>query len=398
MKTIEEIVAALNALIEGADNEDRDLTEDEVRSYEALEAELAKARTQAEIRSRNEMLNTPRGGLQINTKTATSGADTLERAFEDYIRTGKENADITELRAQSSGSNTAGGYTVPPGWRDKIVDRLKEFGGLANEAETIVTDNGESVEFPTLDDTSNVGEIVSEGGTFASGADMVFGTKALPTYRYASGGASNLPVKISVELLQDSAFDVQALVTRKLAERIGRVQADHWVNGLGSGSSQPQGLIASKSAFDNLTNTGVFTYDELIDVIHAVDPAYRMNAKWLMNDSTLARIRKVVDANERPLWLPANESGMTALPGGTLLGYPVVIDQAVPSSGDATKLLAFGDFRESYVIRRVKDIQVVVLNELYAPNGQVGIFAWARAGGIVQNANSYVVLADKDTP
>jgi HK97 family phage major capsid protein len=390
--TIDEMTAEMQSIVDLSDAEARSLTDDEVNRYESLERDIHAQRKTDEIQKRQAAYLAPSQGLQVAVKDAND-EDTLERAFEAYVRTGQANSDIVELRAQGSGS-TAGGYTIPPGWRQKMVDRMVDFGGLAAHAEVISTTAGESVEWPTLDDTSNSGEIVSEAGTFAAGADMVFGTATLGSYKYMSGGASNLPLKVSYELLQDSAFDVQGLITRKLAERIGRIQATHWING--TGSSQPQGLVYPKSAFGNLTTAGTFTYNELVDTVHALDPSYRTNAKWLMNDNTLARIRKVVDDNDRPLWTPQSESGMTSLPSGTLLGYPVVIDQAMPSAGDIKKLLAFGDLQESYVIRRVKDIQMVVLNELYAPNGQVGFFAWARADGVVQNTNAYVVLADKD--
>ena len=74
-----------------------------------------------------------------------------------------------------------------------------------------------------------------------------------------------------------------------------------------------------------------------------------------------------------------------------LLGYPVVIDQAMPSKAAAAKFLAFGDLNRAYVVRRVKDITLVVLNELYAANGQTGFMAWARADGAVQDPNAIVV-------
>lgn len=401
--TIEEIIAALAAIVDGAEN--RDLNDDEAERYTALEAELAEKRAaieaeqaaaqrSVEIRARQVAYTTPATPTVTPARTTVSDPDAvLERAFEAYLRTGQSNQDIVELRAQSEGSSAGGGYLVPPGFRMLLVERLKAYGGLAMQAQEIQTDSGQSLEWPTVDDTSNVGEIVAEGGTFAAGADITFGTKTLGAYRYAAGGASNLPLKVSYELLQDSAFDVQAYLARAMGTRLGRIQATHWVTG--TGTSQPQGITTPTTVFTTIASTTTPVYAELVKTVHALDPLYRMNAKWLMNDATLSLIRQMVDSNARPLWLPQEMSGMAEpMPGGTLLGYPVVIDQAMPSiaASGSTKFLLFGDLAETYVVRRVKDIQMVVLNELYAANGQVGFMAWARADGTVQNANSSVIL------
>lgn len=131
------------------------------------------------------MYVTPQATVHV---AAPKEDDTLERAFTAYLRTGQANADLTELRAQSEGTPSAGGYTVPDGFRTKIIDRMKAFGGIANVAETINTETGQSLEWPTVDDTANVGEIVAEGGTFASGADLTFGTASLGAYTYTAGG------------------------------------------------------------------------------------------------------------------------------------------------------------------------------------------------------------------
>lgn len=131
-------------------------------------------------------------------------------------------------------------------------------------------------------------------------------------------------------------------------------------------------------------------------MIHDVDPAYRAsNCKWLFSDDVLAIIRGLVDTtNNRPLWLPASESGMMNLPGGILLGYPVVIDQAMPAltgSGTGDKCIVFGDLREAYVIRRVRDVQLVVDPYTQAASGQVQFTAWARADGAINNPNSFTI-------
>lgn len=386
--TIDEILAAMQPIADAA--ETRSLSNEEIETYEGLEKQLAEARRSEEIRSRHTAYTAPRGGLQINTKAATGGEESLERAFDNYLRTGQPNQDIAELRAQNVLNGAAGGYTVPDGFRQKLVDRMKAFGGLQNVCETITTSDGNSLEWPTLDDTSGTAEIVAEGAAAASaGADLVFGTKALGAYKYESTGTGNVPLKVSWELIQDSAFDVQGLVATKLGERIARKFAYDIVNG--SGTGEPEGVL-NKSAVEMFTSFAAPTFNELIAFVHSLDPAYRGDGcVWIMNDATLGTLRQITDANDRPLWEPQAQAGFLGMPGGTLLGYPVIVDQAMPNLGDDTKPIVFGNVRQGYVVRRVKDITLVVLTEQYAVNGQVGYMAWMRGDACIQDPNSYLV-------
>lgn len=388
--TIEELLEAMESIIAAArEDGDRDLTEEEVARYEELEGKLVNARRAKEVRSRHDAYTRPlTPDLHVNV-AGTGEEERHERAFEQYLRTGNDEV-MGEYRAQSTGTNTAGGYLVPAGFRQKLVERMKEFGGIQDAAETITTSEGNTLSYPTIDDTANVGEIVAEGGTFAAGADLVFGTRSLSAYKYMAGGAGNLPLKVSWELLQDSAFDVSSFVARRLGERIARVQAVHWATGTGTG--QPQGLvtpIATSGAIGS--NATGPTYAELLATINFLDPAYWSNARWVMNAGTLAKIQGQLDANGRPLMM-SGDASLEGAPGrGSLLGFPVTIDPAMPSAAASAKFLAFGDIRAAYVIRRVKEVTLVTLNELYAANGQTGFMAWARADGAVQDVNAVVV-------
>lgn len=369
-----------------------DLTDDLMSRYEDLEKELRTAQKADEILKRNAAYNTVTAPI---VSASAKPADTLDRAFEHYLRTGKENQDITELRAQGS-TGSAGGYMIPDGFRNKLVDRMVAFGGVANAVETIVTDAGNPVEWPTLNDTGNVGEIVGEGGTFAAGADLTFGTASLGAYKYMAGGATNLPLRVSVELLQDSAFDVQALVSSKLGERIARIQAQHIVRGDGSG--EPLGLVHGLTGV-KLGDGSVLTYDSLVDAMHTVDPSYRDGAVWAFNDATLAEIKKIKDSHGDPIWRPSTADMATGTGGGSLLGHPVVIDQAFLNyapADEAVNFGAFGNLREGYVIRRVQDITIVVNPYSRAANGQVEFSAWARMDATQQNTNAYVALSGND--
>lgn len=395
--SIEELQEKMQAIIGKSDAENRSLTDEEVAEYEGLEKQLLSVRRDAELRKRHTAYTTPStsttGPGAINVEISQAD-EVLERAFESYLRTGQRNMDLVELRAQGT-SDSAGGYMIPDGFRQKLTERMVAFGGIANVAETITTSTGNPINWPTVDDTANAGEIVAEHATGTNGADIVFGTKTLGAFKYMSLGASDLPLRISVELLQDSAFDVLGFASRALGKRIARAQAVDFATGVGT--TEPLGLMVGTPAVSLATGNPI-TYAKLLDLVHSVDPDYRANASFVMNDTTLKTIRALEDGNNRPLWLPSEGGLANTLPGGTLMGYPVTIDQAVPSAGDATNIMAFGDIREAYVIRRVKDVTLVVDPYGRAANGEVQITAWARADATIQNANAYAILASFDAP
>lgn len=393
--TIEEIMAAMRAITDGAKG--RNMTDEEVKRYEVLEGDLAEKRTQA-IRDRQTAYETPvRDNLQAAVHVAPAKDDDgLEKAFESYLRTGQANADISDLRvtnAQGGASDPAGGYTVPSGFRQKLVDVMKSYGGLAEAVESFPTDTGNPIEYPTLDDSANEGTITGEGAAISGGADMVFGTVVLGAYKYTSAGASNAPLKVSVELLQDSAFDIASLVAGKLGIRIARKQARDWVTG--TGTTLPFGIArAALTADATLAAGNAITYAKLLEIETALDPAYEQNAQWAMCKASWQNIRAVVGTDGRPLVQESAQAGIGGRPQRMLLGYPVIIDQAFPANTTlSAKWAVLGDLKEAYVIRRVSNLVVVVNPYSSANNGQVEYVAWERADANVQNRKAYSLAA-----
>ena len=397
MRTIEDIQADMDAIMAAAvdaKGKERNFTTGELKAYAALEAELAATNASAQVRARNIAYNTPANVPYADTSMRVD--DGLEVAYDNYLRTGHPNADISGLKvsnAQGEGTGAAGGDMVPPGFRQKIVERMLAFGGFAAEAEPITTSTGNNVDYPTLDDTANTGGITAESAAITSGADLVFGTVPLGAYKYTSAGAgSNLPLRVPVELLQDSAFDVQALVSRALGTRIAPAQAAHW--GTGTGVGQPKGILAASLTEDrDLDTDDTPDYEDLVEFQDLLDEAYEPNAKWLMRKSTWTALRLIVDTNGRPIIQSAQE-GIAEKPRRLLLGSQVILDESVPaiSTTADTFIAAYGDFRESYVIRRVASLTIVVNPYSRAANGEVEYTAWERADGNIQNRNSYVIL------
>lgn len=393
--TIEEILAKLQEIANKG--ETRSLTAEEVTEYETLEADLKAAQKTQELRSRQAAYVAPNASVAAGVHVAPAKADSgLDVAFRSYLRTGQPNADIAELRAQGSG-DSAGGYTIAPAFRQKLVEVQKQFGGLAAHVDTLDTETGAELEFPTNDDTANTGGITGESAAVTSGTDFTFGTVALKAYKYTStGGGANLPLRVPVELIQDSAFDIESYIARKLGERIARFQASHWA--VGTGTGQPFGIVhAGLTENKALTTGSTITYNDLLDLEATLDPAYEQNAQWVFNKATWTAIRKIVDNEGRPLVQPSASAGIGTAPQRELLGYPVIIDQSFPAgAGDSTNFAVLGDLREAYVIRRVAPLTVVVSPHTRIANGEIEYVAWERADGNIQNRKAYSILATQD--
>lgn len=320
-----------------------------------------------------------------------------ERAFDAYCRRGIGNMNAEqrsvlekgEVRAQSIGTNSAGGFTVPPGFLQKITDAMKAFGGMLDSANVISTDSGQPLVWPTADDTGNVGAILAEN-TAAPFQDITFAQKTLSAYMYTSK-----MILVSYQLLNDSAFDLNAWLPGKFAARIGRAINAHFTNGTGGGT-QPSGLVPNL-ATGKVGATGqtvTVTGDDLIDLIHSVDPAYRnANSRFMLADSSVKVVRKLKDTTGQYLWQP----GLTAGSPDTLLGYGVVINQDMPVMAANAKSIAFGDFKAAYVIREVQGVSVKRFDERFADALQVGFLSFARYDGTVDDANAAKLYVNSAT-
>lgn len=134
-------------------------------------------------------------------------------------------------------------------------------------------------------------------------------------------------------------------------------------------------------------------YDSLIDLEHSVDRSYRAGSSWVMNDLTVAKARKIKDADGRPIW----QASLAAGAPSTINGYPVITDAAMPTFAANAKVAAFGNIRAAYVIRDVLAIAVRRLNERYAEFDQTGFIGFSRADAQVQNAGAVRVLVASAT-
>jgi len=317
--------------------------------------------------------------------------------FQKWMRGGDAALSYDDLatiqNTMSTTTNSEGGHTVATEVAQSVMEAMKAFGGMREVANVIQTAQGNPINFPTSDGTSEVGEILAENAS-ATDLDPTFGVRTLSVFKYSSK-----VVTVPYELLQDTSVDVEAMVRARLATRIGRITNAHFTTGTGSG--QPNGVITATSVGKTgaTGQTLTVTYDDLVDLQHSVDPAYRAlnNEKFMMNDLTLRSIRKLKDGQNRPIFVPGYETGV---PGGlpdTLLGNPVVINQDVPVMAANAKSILFGDF-SFYTIRDVMEVTLFRFTDsVFTRKGQVGFLAWSRHGGQMIDVNAVKFYANSAT-
>ncbi|MGN7136774.1 phage major capsid protein [Streptomyces pseudogriseolus] len=315
------------------------------------------------------------------------GTTELSSEERTVLRTGW--VDGKELRAQGVATGAAGGYMVPAPFRAKLIEAQKFYSSMRDVAEVITTETGATLPWPTNDDTANVGAILAENSQVTE-QDVTLGTNDIGAYMYTSK-----LVRVSLQLLNDNAFDLESWLAQVLGRRIGRAQNAHFTTG--TGTAQPEGVqtnaVIGKTGATGQTTS--ITYEDLIDLIHSVDPAYRNSgrARFMLNDATLAAARKLKDGQNRPLWEPSIQVGV---PDG-LLGYGYTINQDMPVMAANAKSILFGDFYAGYLIRDVQDVQLLRLAERYADYLQVGFLAFARTDGTPQDTAAYKAYRNSAT-
>lgn len=250
-----------------------------------------------------------------------------------------------EQRAQTTAS-AAGGYTVPVELQNILVKSMLAWGPMYDPGITteIVTSGGGQIQMPTVNDTAvTAGASGGQGVTLTDdgGKDVTFGQKALDAFAFDTEW-----VRVSKELADDSIFAMETLLGSLLGERLGRIANLQLTTG--TGSSAPNGIVTASTAGKTTAATAAMTWDEILDLEHSVDPAYRQgpNVRYMFNDSTLLALRKLKDGDGNYLWQMGNvQAGIPA----SFNGRPYSINQAMDSLAAAKKVMLFGDFSKYYV-------------------------------------------------
>ena len=308
-------------------------------------------------------------------------ASKVRNLFATWMRNGDRaiSAEDWQLirNTMSTTTGSEGGYTVATEVAQVVADALKSLGGMRSVATVIQTAMGNTINYPNSDGTSEEGEIVAQNAA-ASDADISFGVTPIDVYKYSSK-----VVTVPVELLQDAAVDIEAFVNTRCVARVGRITNKHFT--VGTGTSQPKGIVVASTAgkVGTTGQTATVTVDDLIDLEHSVDYAYREagRCRWMMHDQTYKVVKKLKDTTGRPLFIPGYD-GLGGRAPDTLLGYPITINNHMPTMAANAKSILFGDFT-NYIIRDVLGATEYqrYTDSAYAKKGQVGFNLWARSGG-----------------
>ena len=291
------------------------------------------------------------------------GADDYRKAFWNSIRTKFPNQEI--INALQEGVDTEGGYLVPDEYENTLIQALNEETAIRKNARVITTSSG-SHKIPIVTSHGEATWMEEEDAFTAS--DEAFGQVNLDAHKVGT------IIKVSEELLNDSAFDLEGYMRAEFARRIGDKEEAAFLTG--NGTHKPTGLLYSTGGAQvglTAASTSAVTADEVIDLFHSLKTPYRKKAIWVLNDSTIKLIRKLKDGNGQYLWQPGIRDGEV----NTILGKPYYTSAFMPEVAAGNKTILFGDLSYYWIADR-QGIVFKRLNELFAGNGQVGFLAYKR--------------------
>lgn len=391
------LIADARAIRTRADEAKADLTAEQIAQQSAMLADAARFVDELrnlEALEKEEAIPSLPESQREQPKAEREAGEQRGKELRDFIIAAHEGRGPKgrsfEARAMNTIAGANGGFSVAPdvSMYGRVTEALKWYGGVEAFGATILTTGtGADLPIATDDDTANTGSIVAEEGSHASGTDVTMGQKVLKAYLYSSK-----VIKFSLQLVQDASFDFEGYLGRKIGTRIGRILNTHQTTG--DGVSKPQGIVTASSVGRQFA-TGFSTtvsFDELKRVKHSVDIAYRTGAKWMFNDSTALAISLLKDGNGRFLLTDNVREGEPQM----LLGHPVVINNDMAAMAASEKCLLFGQ-GSAYYSRKVAGLRIVVLNELYAENGQIGILGFMRADGGLVDAGQGPVKAGQNS-
>ena len=263
--------------------------------------------------------------------------------------------------ALKEGSDGSGGYLVPNEFENQIISCLEEENVLRKISNVITTSH--DLKIPGVVNNGSA-TWISEGEKIEE-SDDAFGQIVIRAYKIGTS------IKVSDELIEDSAFDIEKYISETFAHRIGKTEEDGFLNGTGIG--QPKGLLLDATVGTLTETSGKITLDDVINLFHSVGGRYRASGILLMNSKTFRLLYKEKGAFGQNIWEPSLEKDVPT----KLLGKPVIICDSMPDPESFSKPVLFGDFSYYWIGDR-GNRSIKRLNELYAKNGQVGFLTSQR--------------------
>ena len=353
-------------------NENGMLSLEDTKTYEEMEARIVNLGKEIERQEKMDAMeremampvNTPITTKPENTKADEKkgrASDAYRKAFWNGMRS--KYAGVSNVL--SEGTDSEGGYLVPDEYENTLVQALEGENVIRGRSHVITTSNG-THKIPVV---ASKGEAswIDENGAYPEDDDT-FAQVNIDAHKVGT------IIKVSEELLNDSAFNLESYFAQEFARRIGTKEEDAFING--NGSSKPTGILTSAEVGVTAASDKTITADEIIDLFYSLKGSYRRNAVWVLNDSTVKVIRKLKDENGQYIWQPALKDG----DHDTLLGRPILTTGAMPEIAADAKPVIFGDLSYYWIGDR-QGVTFKRLNERYADMGQVGFLASKRVDG-----------------
>lgn len=312
--------------------------------------------------------------------TETKEGDEVEiKAFETFLRKGREALGPDEVKSLRVSDDTAGGYLAPSEFSAEVDKNLVQFSPVRDAARVGTTSSG-SVIIPRRTGRptgSWVGETEARTST-----QSAYGQAEIPVDEMACY------VDVSNKLLEDAAVDVAGEVAFDIAEEFGRLEGSAFVSG--DGVKKPLGFMSDTNVSYTASGSASVIADSdggvdgLIGLMYALHPFYRSRGVWMANGTTIGALRKLKDADKNYIWSPAVQAGQP----DTLLGRPVVEAPDMPDISAGTYPLVFGDFMSAF---RIYDrVGMSILRDPYsqAASGLTRFHARKRVGARLVRAEA----------
>lgn len=373
---------AAKAFLDSHTDKDGNLSAEDAAAYDKMEKEVVELGKSIDRLQRQQAIDNElsRPASAPITNAPKNSKPAGFRASNEY-KAAMLTALRTEFRQVSDvleeGTDANGGYLVPEEYDRRLIDVLNEENIMRSLATKITTSGEHKINVAA---NKPAAAWIEEGGAIQF-ADATFDQKLMDAHKL------HVAIKITDELLYDNAFGLENYIITQFGKALANAEEDAFLNGDGNG--KPKGMLAD--AETGVTTSGAsMTSDDIIDLIYSLKRPYRKNASFMMNDSTIAAIRKLKDNNNNYIWQPAYQAGEP----DRLLGYTLHTSAFFPEKAAGKVALAFGDY-SYYNIGDRGSRSMQQLKELFAGNGMVGYLMKERVDGLLLLPEAVKVLKIK---
>lgn len=365
--------------LEAHTGSDGKISAKDAQNYEILEAEILNMDKKIEDRLRQPtsepIYSYPQkdpfaNNNETRAHRGVAGGEYKRRFFNEF-----RNGFQTAVNSLQESTLAQGGYLVPTEFHDKIISAVTEGNVLRKIGSTVIrTAAPRKISVLASKPTAYW---VTEGASITL-SSPTFAQKTLDAYKLAVG------LTISNELLQDSYFDLETFAAQEFGKALAAAEEEAFLTG--NADDRPNGLLTVLAADSDMTITATgntIAADDIIDLIHSVKTPYRRNAAFLMNDSTLAIVRKLKDNTQNYLWQPNFAAGEPE----RILGFPVYTTRCMTSASSGNICILFGDF-SAYFIGDRSEMAFKALRELHALTDQSTFLAIERVDAILTDTSA----------